>query len=79
MVRVLLSGIFEMLKEAPETVDYFGVLKVRCGQIWLSRWSDIGLIFGQNWSDCQSDFGRFRNHLHYIQRFDSFIVGIYHE
>ena len=26
------------------------------GQIFLWFWSDFGLIFGQNWSDSQSDF-----------------------
>ena len=29
------------------------------GQIFLWFWSDFGLIFGQNWSDSQSDFYRF--------------------
>ena len=56
---VVFSGV--KMSESVETIEFKGVRdspnrNLKSGEIFLCFWSDFGQIFGQNWSDSQSDF-----------------------
>ena len=58
----IIHHVFEVLKKTPEKVDNL----LRSNYLRVRFFLDFGQIFGESWSDSQSDFGKFWSDLQII-------------